>query len=221
VQLTVGDRLGQLALGLGHPDQRRLIGPRLEMPVDAVVAGVEPAPGKPLPERRVTAVQSGVPVPVPAQEVGILTKALREVLLPEAFQDRRIVRVGLPDAARRGLDVLLLPPVHRDLGFRYLELFRNGHESPSAPAVIGERRRAGPVRSPRSILKRALPAVKQEPPGRTVGAASRSRLTARPAPTDAPLPEGGASPSPQRWAIAAVMADTVPDGSSTPITSLA
>jgi hypothetical protein len=133
VQLTVGDRLGELGLGLGHPDQGRLIGPRLEMPIHAVVAGVEPAPDKPFPERRVTAVEGGVPVPVPGQEVGILPKAFREVLLPEAFQDRRIVRVGLADKPRRRLNVFLLPPVHRDLRFGYLGLFGNGHESTSAP----------------------------------------------------------------------------------------
>ena len=169
VQLTVGDGLGQLTLGLGHPDQCRLIGPRLEMPVDTVVAGVEPATDKPFPEGRLTAVQGGVPVPVPAQQVGVLAKALREVLLPKAVQDRRIVRVGLADEARRRLDVLLLSPVHRNLGFRYLELFPNGHESSSAVAVIGETRRAGPVRSPESILKRAPSAVKQERPARTLG----------------------------------------------------
>jgi hypothetical protein len=44
VELTVGDRLGVVGLGLGYPDQRRLVRVSGEVTVDAVVRGVEAAP---------------------------------------------------------------------------------------------------------------------------------------------------------------------------------
>ena len=37
VQLPVRDRLGDLGLRLGHPEERRLVGPRRQVAVDAVV----------------------------------------------------------------------------------------------------------------------------------------------------------------------------------------
>ena len=224
-------RLGQLALRLGNPDQGRLVGPRLQVTIDAVVAGVEPAADKPFPEWRVAAVQRGVPVLVPAQQVGVLPKALREVLLAEPLQDRRVVRVGLADKPGRGLDVLLLPPVHGDLGLRDLQLLTDGHDSSlrscgrPASAVVPH-----PSGAPWQILERGAPAVKRDSPD-GAGGSSRRRPRERPGVGTPALSDATARPSGrdgrrlatvgQRWAMAAVIADTVPEGSSTPITSLA
>ncbi len=104
VQLVVGDRLGLLVLGLGHPDDGGLVRPALQVAVDAVVAGVEPPADEPLPEGRVAGVERGVPVAIPAEQVGVLPEALGEVVLPESIQDGRVRGVGLADEARRRLD---------------------------------------------------------------------------------------------------------------------
>ena len=66
VQLLVGDDLVASVSGSGTQIKRRLVRSCGQVPVDAVVAGVEPAADEPLPEGRVAGVQRGVPVLVPA-----------------------------------------------------------------------------------------------------------------------------------------------------------
>jgi len=115
VEFRVGELDGLLVLELGHPDESVLAAARLEVPVDAVDAGVEPAPDPPLEEGRGRRVKDRVPLLVPGQKLGVFLEALREVLLGEALPDRRIVRVRdlLQALGRR--DVLLLTPVDGDL----------------------------------------------------------------------------------------------------------
>ena len=115
VELRVRDLHGLHVFGLGNPDQRVSVAAGLEVPVDAVGARVQPPAHEPLEERRLARVQQRVPLPVPGEHVGVLDEAIREVLLAEAIEDRRIVRVGLSGERGRRLEVLLLPPVNRDL----------------------------------------------------------------------------------------------------------
>ena len=115
VQVLVGDLLRRLGLGLGHPDQRVLPAARLQVTVDAVHARVQTPADPPLPERRFARVQDRVPLAIPREHLRVLDEAVRVVLLAEALEDRRIVRVRLLDELRRGRVVLLLTPVNRDL----------------------------------------------------------------------------------------------------------
>jgi hypothetical protein len=115
VEVPVGDGDGLHRLGLGHPDDRRLVGAGRQVPVDAVVGGVQPAPDEPLPEWRVAGVQDRFPRGVPAEQVGVLLEAVREVLLAEPVKDRGISGVGLRYEALRRVVILLLAPVHCDL----------------------------------------------------------------------------------------------------------
>ena len=123
VELTVGDGLVRLALRLGHPDQRGLVGLVGEVPVDAVVGGVQLPADKPLPKRRVGRVEHRVPRLEPGQQVRVGGEAVRELVLGELLADRRVGRVGLGDERGRGRVVAFVRPVHRDErlgGFRYL-----------------------------------------------------------------------------------------------------
>ncbi len=120
-----GDRLGRLRLR--NPDQGRLVAMGGHVPVHAVVGGVQPAPGKPLPVRRVTRVQDRVPFLVPAQQVRVLGEALRETFLGKPVEDGRIGRVGLGDERLRRIDVLLLAPVHGNLGLGDLRVLTFCH----------------------------------------------------------------------------------------------
>src|ERR1035441_7816797 len=90
------------------------------MPVDAVIAGVQPAADEPLPEGRVAGVQRGVPGRVPAEQVRVLLEAVRETLLAEPLKDGRVGGVGLLDEFRGRQVILLLAPVHCDRGLRHL-----------------------------------------------------------------------------------------------------
>ena len=56
-----------------------------------------------------------MPVLVPAQKVGVLPKAFREVLLTEAFSNVGIGQVRLADKFRGRIIVFLLPPMDCDL----------------------------------------------------------------------------------------------------------
>ena len=53
-----------------------------------------------------------MPVRVPVQQVGVLPEAFGKALLTEAFVNGRLRRVGLADETRRGVQVLLLAPMH-------------------------------------------------------------------------------------------------------------
>ena len=132
VELPVSYCFWFFGLGLGDPDKRRLVCFSGQVPVDAVVAGVEPAPHEPLPKRGVGGVERRVPVLVPVEQVGVLPEAFGKAVLAEALVDRRVGRVGLADEAGRGEEVLLLAPVNGYLGLaqRPPGLFRARHGLP-------------------------------------------------------------------------------------------
>src|SRR6516162_8257964 len=85
------------------------------MAVDTVVTGVELSADKPFPERRATGVQSGVPVLVPTQHVGIFCEALREFFNAESLIYRQIGQVRLADESGRGIEICFLFPMDRNL----------------------------------------------------------------------------------------------------------
>ena len=115
VEVAVGDGDVVRRLRLRNPDQGRLVAIGGDVPVHAVVGGIQPAAGKPLPVRRIAGVQDRVPFLVPAQQVRVFGEAVRETVFRKPVEDGRIGRVGLGDERLRGIDVLLLAPVHRNL----------------------------------------------------------------------------------------------------------
>src|SRR5215475_2540552 len=58
-----------------------------------------------------------MPVPVPVEQVCILAETLGKVLFPERIDEGRVNQVGLGHKAGGRTEVLLLFPVHGDLGF--------------------------------------------------------------------------------------------------------
>src|ERR1035437_1828360 len=120
VELLIGDRLGVLSLRLRNPDDRRLVTRPRQVAVDTVVAGVQATTHEPLPKRRVSSVERRVPVGIPAEQIAVLLKALREPLLGEPLEDARIGRVRLTDEFGRREVVALLAPVDGNLCLRDL-----------------------------------------------------------------------------------------------------
>src|SRR5258708_22932548 len=90
-----------------------------QVAVDAVIAGVELAADKPLPERRMTGIERGVPIVVPVQELRILVEALGKMLLAEFFDDGGIGEISLGDEFFGKIKILFLLPMHRDFRFCY------------------------------------------------------------------------------------------------------
>jgi hypothetical protein len=86
------------------------------MPIDTVVAGIEPSADEPLPEWRIAGVQRGVPVAVPRQQVGVCAEALGKVFLPESESDGRVDQICLADEFRGWTDVLFFLPMNGNLG---------------------------------------------------------------------------------------------------------
>ena len=115
VQLPVGDRLVRLALGLGEPDEGRLVRMGLHVPVDAVVRGVQLPADEPLPERRVGRVEDRVPGLVPGQKVSVGGETVRELVFGELVTDGGIGGVRLRGERGRRVVIVFLAPVHRDL----------------------------------------------------------------------------------------------------------
>ncbi len=117
IKLAISNGNGHLVFGFRDKDQRRFVLVLGQVPVHAVVGGVDLAPRKPLPERRITGIERGVPVLVPAQKIGVLSKAFRKVFLTEAFDDVGIGQIRLADELRGRIIVFFLPPMNRDLSF--------------------------------------------------------------------------------------------------------
>src|SRR5208282_4500546 len=80
-----------------------------------VVGGVDLAAHEPLPERRITGVERGVPVLVPSQQISVLPETFRVVLLAEAFDDTGIGQIRLANKFRGRIVIFLLPPMDCDL----------------------------------------------------------------------------------------------------------
>ncbi len=117
IEFAIGDRDGRFAFRFRGENQRGLVFVLGQMAVNAVVANIELAPYEPLPARRITGVKCGVPVPVPTQQIGVVAKALREILFAEAFVDAGIGQIGLAYKFGGRIVVFLLPPMHCDLSF--------------------------------------------------------------------------------------------------------
>jgi hypothetical protein len=122
VQLRVADRHVGVGFQLRHEDDRGLARAGRGEPVHAVVAGIQPAAGEPLPERRVAGVQCRVPGLIPGEQVGVLLEAVGEAFLGEPAEDGRVGGVGLRDEPRGRRVGLLLTSVHRDLRLGDLRL---------------------------------------------------------------------------------------------------
>ena len=117
VQFLKGENDVRLVFELRNPDESRLVGVLFQVPVDAVVAGVQPPPDEPVEERRVGIVQRRMPVLVPRQEVGVLDETVRKLVRREAVEYPRIGQIRLSDERRARVDHLLFLPVGGDLGF--------------------------------------------------------------------------------------------------------
>ena len=136
IEFAVGDGYGRFGFRLRHKDQRRFVLVLGEVPVHAVVRGVDLAAHEPLPERRITGVERGVPVLVPAQQIGVLPEAFREILLAEAFEDVGIGQIRLADKFRGRIIVFFFPPMNCDLSLAGLDhriLFRKNFEPYQLP----------------------------------------------------------------------------------------
>src|SRR6266567_5231562 len=90
------------------------------MPIDTVVARIDPAADKPFPERCVTGVESPFPILVPIEKIGILLEAFRNIIQTEPLIDSFICHVCLRDELGRRVIIPFLLPMHRDLRFSYV-----------------------------------------------------------------------------------------------------
>src|SRR6266542_2323434 len=77
VQFLIRDGLRVFVLWLWDPNESCLVSILLQMTVNAVVARVQPASNKPLPERRIARVQGCMPVSIPGQQISIFPEAFR------------------------------------------------------------------------------------------------------------------------------------------------
>ena len=86
-----------------------------EVTVDAVVADVQLAPDEPLPKGRIAGVESGVPIVVPVEELGVFVEAFREMFFAEFLDKSGIGEIGLGGEASRRVEVFFFFPVDGDL----------------------------------------------------------------------------------------------------------
>ena len=117
VQLLIGDHHVGFAGRFGNENDGRLVFVFGEVPVHAVVAGVQFSANEPFPKGRMIGVERGVPILVPVEQFGVVAEALREVFLVELSHEVGIVQVGLANKLRGRAVIAFFFPVHRDLRF--------------------------------------------------------------------------------------------------------
>ena len=107
----------RLVFEFGDPDECSLVGVLFQVPVDAVIAGIQPSPDEPVEERRVGIVKRRMPILVPRQQVGVLDEAVGEFVRRKSVEHPRIGHVGLSDEPGTGMDKFFFLPVGGDLSF--------------------------------------------------------------------------------------------------------
>ena len=117
IEFAVGDGYSGFRLRFRNKDQGRFVLVLVEMPIHAVVGGVDLAAHEPLPERRIAGVEGFVPVLVPSQQVGVFAEAFRVILFAKAFDDAGIGQIRLADKLRVRIVILFLAPVNCNLSF--------------------------------------------------------------------------------------------------------
>ncbi len=115
IEFAIGDGYRRFGFRFRNKDERRFVLVLIEVPVHAIVRGVDLAAHEPFPERRIAGVEGGVPVLVPAQQVGVLSEAFRKIFLAEAFVDVGIGQICLADKFRGRIIVFFFPPMNCDL----------------------------------------------------------------------------------------------------------
>ena len=102
---------------LGYKDESGFVAVFGQVAVNAVVAGVQLAAHKPLPEGRIAGVERCMPVLVPVEQVGVFFEALREVFLAETLVNGFIRHVRLGDEVHGGIVVIFFAPMYRHFRF--------------------------------------------------------------------------------------------------------
>src|SRR5207302_5660506 len=120
VQFLVGDVLDRLVFRFRYEMDRGLVPVLRQMPIDAVVRGIDFSADEPAPERRLAAIEDLVPLPVPVEQFRELPVVAGELLEGEALEDVLVGKVGLRDELPGRGDVVLLLPVHGDLRLGHL-----------------------------------------------------------------------------------------------------
>jgi hypothetical protein len=114
-----------------------------QMTIDAVVAGVELAAYKPFPKGRIVGVQSGVPILIPIQQIGVFAKTFWKMLFIETRDEIRIIQVGLADEFGGRIKIFFFFPMHCDLGFILFGCGRIFDFSCDCGMIRGTTRRGG------------------------------------------------------------------------------
>src|SRR5262249_17950177 len=96
-QILIGEMPDGLVLAFRDEMNSSFILVLLKVPVDAIVARVDLAADKPLPERRVTGIESRFPIPIPVQKIGVLFETFGKALQAEPLIDTFVCQIGLPD----------------------------------------------------------------------------------------------------------------------------
>ena len=117
VEFLIRDVLDGFALRFRDEVDRGLVLVPGEMAVDAVIAGIDTAADKPLPEWRRARVERDVPGPVPVEKIGIFLEAVREIVEAEPVENRFVGQVRLGNEFLWRMDVGFFLPVDRDLSF--------------------------------------------------------------------------------------------------------
>ena len=98
-----------------------------QMPIHAIVAGIDLAAFEPFPARRIAGVQDCIPVLIPVEHIGVFLETVREIFQAEPVKHTRICHVGLGNKFCAWMKIFLFPPMYRNFGFGSFNNFLISH----------------------------------------------------------------------------------------------
>ena len=131
IEFLVGDMVNSFLFQLGNEMDRGLVLILGQVPVNAVVAGVDFAAFKPFKARCVTRIEYFIPIFIPSQQFGEFSVIVGEILQFETFENSWIGEVGLTDETCRWMIIVFFLPMNRNFSFRSFDEIFLTHENHS------------------------------------------------------------------------------------------
>ncbi len=117
IELLIRNRHMRFVHWFRDIDQSSFILVLVEMPIDAIKAGIDLATDKPLPARSFARVECRMPVLVPGEEISVFLVALWEIVKAKPIKNFGIRHIRLGDKTWLRMKIFFLLPVDSDLCF--------------------------------------------------------------------------------------------------------
>src|SRR6516165_9256410 len=112
--------LCRLTLQFGNEMDGSLVLVLCQMPIDAVVAGIDTTTDIPLPERGIGRIERFFPMFIPIQKTRVLVEAFRKFVDAKPLVDSLVGKIGLSNETCRWIIIFFFLPMYGNFSFRHI-----------------------------------------------------------------------------------------------------